>query len=236
VTLACGWCLAFNDECCGRPTCPGASWCAPGRHEGGDVPHTFFARFPGVCDACGGPIEKGNEVAYAGEKVLVHATCPEEAPEQKAPVCSTCNLTKPCDCEEDDEMTDVREDPLLRVSQRAWKQLDEEVDAIMAAATAAEAEPESMAKAQALVQRQARARGKAEILAVVMNIGWPLAWKGATADDISTEAGRRAAMRRAGREYGTIGVESSTVHLQVSKPGWTLAPDKRGVARTDGGA
>ena len=168
------------------------------------MPHTFFARFPGVCDACGGPIEKGDEVAYAGEKVLVHATCPEEAPEQKTPVCSTCNLTKPCDCEEDD-MTDVREDSLLRVSQRAWKQLDDEVDAIMAAA------PGELDQAY----MQQRARGKAEILALVMNIGWPLAWKGATADDISTEAGRRATMRRAGREYGTIGVESSTVHLHA---------------------
>jgi hypothetical protein len=132
---------------------------------------------------------------------------------------------------EDPDMTDVREDPLLRVSQRAWKQLDDEVDAIMAFA-----DPITEEDAADLDRLKARARGKAEILAVVMNIGWPLAWKGATADDISAEAGRRAAMRRAGGEYGTIGVESSTVHLQVSKPGWTLAPDKRGVARTDGGA
>lgn len=194
------------------------------------MPHTFFARFPGVCDACGGPIEKGDEVAYAGEKVLVHATCPEEAPEQKAPVCSTCNLTKPCDCEEDD-MTDVREDSLLRVSQRAWKQLDDEVDRIMA--YTGELTDEDVADLDHL---KARARGKAEILALVMNIGWPLAWKGATAEEISTESGRRATMRRAGREYGTIGVESSTVHLHAPKAGWTLAPDKRGVVRTDGGA
>lgn len=196
------------------------------------MPHTFFARFPGVCDACGGPIEKGSEVAYAGEKVLVHATCPEEVPARQAPVCDTCHLTKPCDCEEND-MTDVREDPMLRVSQRAWKQLDDEVDAIAElAAKAAQAHEFEYD----LTFAKARARGKAEILAVVMDIGWPLAWKGATADDISAEAGRRATMRRAGREYGTIGVESSTVHLRAPKDGWTLAPDKRGVARTDGGA
>ena len=196
------------------------------------MPHTFFARFPGVCDACGGPIEKGSEVAYAGEKVLVHATCPEEVPERQAPICDTCHLTKPCDCEEDD-MTDVREDPLLRVSQRAWKQMDDEVDEIMAASSQLEGPP---APGGEVMTRQQRARGKAEILALVMDIGWPLAWKGATADDIANEAGRRAVMRRAGREYGTIGVESSTVHLRTPKDGWALAPDKRGVARTEGGA
>jgi len=204
------------------------------------MPHTFFARFPGVCDACGGPIEKGSEVAYAGEKVLVHATCPEEAPEQKAPVCSTCNLTKPCDCEEDD-MTDVREDSLLRVVQRGWAQLDKTVDEIGAAqpeidALERERKPDLEHLIDKQIARKAAARGKAEILAVAMNIGWPLAWKGATADDVAAEAGRRAAMRREGREYGTIGVESSTVHLHAPKAGWVLAPDKRGVIRIDGGA
>lgn len=116
--------------------------------------------------------------------------------------------------------------PLLRCTQRGWAQIDSEVDAIMAAA------PGDLD--QALLK--ARARGKAEILAELMRHGCPRAWSGATADDVSAEAGRRAQYRNEGQRYGTIGVESSTLQLTETAEGWTLMENKRGVLETSGAA
>lgn len=108
--------------------------------------------------------------------------------------------------------------------QASWEQLDSEVDAITAAT------PDS----QEAALLKAAARGKAEVLALFMDLLGG-GWKGATADDISREAGRRAAARRAGRDYRTVGAEQEPHGLlaidAVDGPlrVWTVATDRRAV-------
>ena len=209
------------------------------------MPHTFHARYRGTCDACDGDIEPGQEVIRTGARgVIVHAVCPcDEGLSDEGwsdplagggDVCPTCNLIRPCDCEEND-MREKGAD--VRIIEEGWKQLDAEVDEIMA--LAARANPGGAADAVMPVELEllkARARGKAEILAYAMNVSYPKVWRAATADDVSNEAGRRAHYRAAGQRYGTIGVESSTLQLTQTTPGWTLLEDQRGVLETSGGA
>lgn len=201
------------------------------------MPHTFHARWRGTCYACRGEIEPGQEVmtVLGLQKVLVHAVCPTDEGwsdplADGADVCPTCNLIRPCDCEE----TDMPEKtPIVRLIEEGWKQLDAEVDEIMALAEKAK---EIHELEYDLAFAKARARGKAEILAYAMNVAYPKAWRAATADDVSNEAGRRAHYRSTGQGYGTIGVESSTLQLTQTAPGWTLMDDNRGVLQTSGGA
>lgn len=94
----------------------------------------------------------------------------------------------------------------------AWSQLDTAVDKIT---TLVRLEKEDAAAGRApypsrgreLERIKASARGKAEILALFMSIYGP--WDGQekstwTADDVSTEAGKRHAMRARGTEYFTL--------------------------------
>lgn len=151
--------------------------------------------------------------------------CCEGVREYDSFICSHAQRCEPHEGEED--MADQTQiSPLLRCTQRGWAQIDSEVDAIMAAA------PGDLD--QALLK--ASARGKAEILAELMRHGCPRAWAGATADDVSAEAGRRAQYRNEGRRYGTLGVETSTRHLTDTEEGWTLMDNKRGVLETSGAA
>lgn len=66
----------------------------------------FTARFPGRCHAdCGESIEPGDDVTYVDD-LIVHLACEGAAEtahrraERPTPVCGTCHLTKPCDCED----------------------------------------------------------------------------------------------------------------------------------------
>ena len=60
---------------------------------------TFEAKYSGTCDACMERIRIGDLATYA-EDNTVHADCEDSfQPERQAEVCSTCWLTKPCDCE-----------------------------------------------------------------------------------------------------------------------------------------
>lgn len=68
---------------------------------------TFTARYPGTCDACTEHIAPGDNVRYAADPldhesgVLIHDDCGQaQRPERPAVICGTCNLTKPCDCED----------------------------------------------------------------------------------------------------------------------------------------
>lgn len=91
----------------------------------------------------------------------------------------------------------------------AWRQLDAEVDQIVNVADALKTEGDiDGAQTGTLVELKARARGKAEILAVFMTLygarGHDEAAFEWTADEVSTEAGKRRAMRTRGREYFTV--------------------------------
>lgn len=88
----------------------------------------------------------------------------------------------------------------------AWRQLDAEVDQIVAAS--AEPDAAKQPRWNELEKLKARARGKAEILAVFMTLygarghdEQAFEW---TADVVSTEAGKRRAMRTRGVEYFTV--------------------------------
>ncbi|QAY70043.1 hypothetical protein [Xylanimonas protaetiae] len=66
----------------------------------------FEARYPGRCTDCGGAIERGQMIRYsAGDSNtiavggFVHDGCEDADPEQPPVICTTCWLTKPCDCE-----------------------------------------------------------------------------------------------------------------------------------------
>lgn len=91
----------------------------------------------------------------------------------------------------------------------AWRQLDAEVDQIVNVADALNTEGDiDGAQTGTLVELKARARGKAEILAVFMTLygarGYDEEAFEWTADEVSTEAGKRRAMRTRGREYFTV--------------------------------
>ena len=128
-------------------------------------------------------------------------------------------------------MTDPRENPLVRVIRKGWEQLDAEVDDIVegtAMLSPSDADAR-LHQEKELEKLKARARGKAEILAYIMNVAYPAAWKGATADDISNEAGRRKKYRVGGESYGTVGVEWNTNVLTASREELNVLADKRGV-------
>lgn len=63
----------------------------------------FEAQYHGHCEGCHGHISPGDDVAYEGPDVL-HARCVEDGPPSTTPptrpviVCSTCWMTKPCEC------------------------------------------------------------------------------------------------------------------------------------------
>lgn len=95
----------------------------------------------------------------------------------------------------------------------AWQQLDAEVDQISALVAGEKADADNGSaphptRCYELEKLKARARGKAEILAVFMTLygAWGHDEKAHvwTADEISTEAGKRRAMRLRGRGYFTI--------------------------------
>lgn len=60
----------------------------------------FEARYGGTCGECDGRIIPGEHVTYSDDDALIHVACEDSAqPERPAEVCSTCWLTKPCDCD-----------------------------------------------------------------------------------------------------------------------------------------
>ncbi|WP_125777176.1 hypothetical protein [Antribacter gilvus] len=64
---------------------------------------SFPARYRGACGACDEPIEPGQDVEYGDlefHREIVHAVCPDPV-RYEAPVCPGCNLTLPCECEDD---------------------------------------------------------------------------------------------------------------------------------------
>jgi hypothetical protein len=66
---------------------------------------TFTARYHGPCATeCGNPIEPGDRVHYDDHGFLMHVDCTPTADAVAArrpvEVCTTCWLTKPCDCED----------------------------------------------------------------------------------------------------------------------------------------
>lgn len=64
---------------------------------------SFEAKYGGTCGACTGRIHVGDLATY-DEDELVHEDCEGSMrPIRKVDVCTTCWLTKPCDCEEDIE-------------------------------------------------------------------------------------------------------------------------------------
>lgn len=101
----------------------------------------------------------------------------------------------------------------LSAIQKAWEQLDAQVDEIVALAPLVDAErllrgdqatAAVWAKRRQLAEMKAAARGKAEILALIME---PIF---TTADEISTEAGLRYDARRRGVEHHTPGTNPAT--------------------------
>ena len=58
----------------------------------------FEARYPGVCSDCEEPIRPGEQIVSLGDGEYEHVTC--RPPDRPAAVCTTCWLTKPCDCED----------------------------------------------------------------------------------------------------------------------------------------
>jgi hypothetical protein len=59
----------------------------------------FEARFHGICSDCEESITPGEQIVSLGDGEYEHATC--RAPQRPVEICSTCWLTKPCDCEAD---------------------------------------------------------------------------------------------------------------------------------------
>lgn len=111
---------------------------------------------------------------------------------------------------------------MLRALKEAWEQLDAEVDQIVALAErikSGEGLDDDRALDTANLGRlQARARGKAEILALFMTRysvrrtgETPALW---TADEVSTEAGKRRRMAVKGRRYVTTTTMSELVQYE----------------------
>lgn len=93
--------------------------------------------------------------------------------------------------------------------EEAWQQLDAEVDQIVNVKDALNTEGDiDGAQGATLLALQNRARGKAEILATFMTLYGAWAYDETrhhwTTDEVSTEAGKRRAMRTRGREYFTL--------------------------------
>jgi RNase P subunit RPR2 len=64
---------------------------------------TFIAKYRGICTSCLEYIEPGQEVQSSGEygkQSYVHVVCPEVLPAHKMPICKTCWLEKPCECDD----------------------------------------------------------------------------------------------------------------------------------------
>ena len=60
----------------------------------------FLAKWGGLCGACYDHIEPGDRVQYVNDD-LVHVDCePFEVPDEKAVVCTTCWIQKPCECDD----------------------------------------------------------------------------------------------------------------------------------------
>ena len=112
------------------------------------------------------------------------------------------------------EHTQTEGAPMSSRILEAWHQLDEQVDEIVSVGQGDPVTDEdSAAWANHLNVLKARARGKAEILALLMPAPFD------TADAISMEAGKRQAMRAAGRAYRTPGLPAES-----AAPGWYHAP------------
>ena len=61
---------------------------------------SFEAKYGGICGECEERIHVGDLAKY-GEDFIMHDDCEDSVqPERKAEVCTSCWLTKPCDCEE----------------------------------------------------------------------------------------------------------------------------------------
>lgn len=60
--------------------------------------HTFEARFPGVCEDCGGRIEVG-DIVHRTEDGYEHEFCPDEVEATvKGQPCPDCNLVHRGEC------------------------------------------------------------------------------------------------------------------------------------------
>jgi len=68
------------------------------------TPGTFTAQFHGICAACGIYIVPGESCAYNEDGKVVHARICDpytrRVEQRSAEVCTTCWLTKPCECDE----------------------------------------------------------------------------------------------------------------------------------------
>lgn len=66
--------------------------------------HTFKAMYHGICRECEEPIQPGDLCAYSEDDDIAHARdCNPYArrvEQRSATVCTTCFLTKPCECDE----------------------------------------------------------------------------------------------------------------------------------------
>lgn len=80
--------------------------------DDGVVRVTFIAKYPGRCDDCREAIAAGQQVEYKGlgeARTLVHVVCDSPGEDELThldraaalPVCPTCWLVGPCECEDD---------------------------------------------------------------------------------------------------------------------------------------
>jgi hypothetical protein len=60
---------------------------------------SFLAKYRGTCSDCEQTIHPDDEVQYDEARELVHVEC-QQLERKPAPVCPTCWLEKPCECEE----------------------------------------------------------------------------------------------------------------------------------------
>jgi hypothetical protein len=63
---------------------------------------TFIAKYAsGTCTGCENPIKSGEEIARDAEQGYVHVDCPDTELVALAnkPVCQSCWLVGPCDCD-----------------------------------------------------------------------------------------------------------------------------------------
>lgn len=59
---------------------------------------TFTARYHGTCTDCEEEIRVGEEIRSDNYGGFEHVACRQ--PERPTPICPTCWLVQPCDCEE----------------------------------------------------------------------------------------------------------------------------------------
>lgn len=64
---------------------------------------SFIAKYRGTCGQCEGAIWPGDEVTWPMDGDIQHVRCEPQPDDQigtrPADVCTTCWLTKPCECD-----------------------------------------------------------------------------------------------------------------------------------------